>query len=113
MTRSDRTPEVPVVIARAGPAGLVAALTLARNGIGSLLVERNPSLNGRLGHAWLARANGHRRSTLDLLGQGLTLLAGPATRARAELAAAISGWVEGGLVSSGAGTGRWRRGRRP
>ena len=124
-------------------------------------------LNGRLGHAWLAQANGHRRSTLDLLGQGLTLLAGPGTRAwadagatlgtafpldvrpvdagaaatlgvhpdgavlarpdaqviarwpsappdpRAELAAAISGWVEGGLVSSGAGTGRWRRGRRP
>ena len=124
-------------------------------------------LNGRLGHAWLAQANGHRRSTLDLLGQGLTLLAGPGTRAwaaagatldttfpldvrpvdagaaatlalhpdgavlarpdaqviahwpsappdpRAELAAAISGWVEGGLVSSGAGTGRWPRGRRP
>jgi choline dehydrogenase-like flavoprotein len=79
MTRSDRTPEVPVVIAGAGPAGLVAAITLARNGIGSLLAERNPSLKGRLGHAWLARANGHRRSTLDLLGQGLTLLAGPAT----------------------------------
>jgi putative polyketide hydroxylase len=124
-------------------------------------------LNGRLGHAWLAQANGHRRSTLDLLGQGLTLLAGPGTRAwaeagatldtafpldvrpvdagaaatlgvhpdgavlarpdaqviahwpsaphdpRAELAAATSGWVEGGPVSSGAGTGRWRRGRRP
>ncbi|HET9556164.1 MAG TPA: hypothetical protein VFS70_03420, partial [Actinomycetota bacterium] len=32
---------------------------------------------------------------------------------RAELAAAISGWVEGGLVSSGAGTGRRPRGRRP
>jgi putative polyketide hydroxylase len=126
-------------------------------------------LNGRLGHAWLAQANGHRRSTLDLLGRGLTLLTGPGACARAwtdagatlgtafpldvrpvdagaaatlgirpdgavlarpdaqvvahwpttppdpraELAAASSGWVEGGLVSSGAGTGRWRRGRRP
>jgi putative polyketide hydroxylase len=34
-------------------------------------------LNGRLPHAWLAAANGHRRSTLDLLGPGLTLLTGP------------------------------------
>jgi putative polyketide hydroxylase len=34
-------------------------------------------LNGRLPHAWLAHHNGHRRSTLDLLGQGLTLLTGP------------------------------------
>jgi 2-polyprenyl-6-methoxyphenol hydroxylase-like FAD-dependent oxidoreductase len=32
MTGSERTPEVPVVIAGAGPAGLVAAITLARDG---------------------------------------------------------------------------------
>ncbi|HET7516128.1 MAG TPA: FAD-dependent monooxygenase [Actinomycetes bacterium] len=35
-------------------------------------------LNGRLPHAWLPGGNGHRRSTLDLLGPGLTLLTGPA-----------------------------------
>jgi putative polyketide hydroxylase len=34
-------------------------------------------LNGRLRNAWLRHDNGHRRSTLDLLGQGLTLLTGP------------------------------------
>jgi putative polyketide hydroxylase len=34
-------------------------------------------LNGRLPHAWLPNSNGHRRSTLDLLGQGLTLFTGP------------------------------------
>jgi 2-polyprenyl-6-methoxyphenol hydroxylase-like FAD-dependent oxidoreductase len=42
---ADRIDEVPVVIAGAGPAGLVAAITLARNGVGSLLVERNPGLS--------------------------------------------------------------------
>jgi cation diffusion facilitator CzcD-associated flavoprotein CzcO len=46
VTRSDRTPEVPVVIAGAGPAGLVAAITLARNGIGS------PSATGRAAPSW-------------------------------------------------------------
>jgi putative polyketide hydroxylase len=34
-------------------------------------------LNGRLPHAWLAHGNGHPRSTLDLVGPGLTLLTGP------------------------------------
>jgi putative polyketide hydroxylase len=34
-------------------------------------------LNGRLRHAWLPTRNGHPRSTLDLLGPGLTLLTGP------------------------------------
>jgi putative polyketide hydroxylase len=124
-------------------------------------------LNGRLGHAWLPHGNGHRRSTLDLLGQGLTLLTGPdphpwtaaaatldpafplevhaldhrtaATlgidpdgallarpdaqvithwptapiNLRAELAEAVSGWSGREPVSSGAGSGPWRRGRRP
>jgi putative polyketide hydroxylase len=36
-------------------------------------------LNGRLSHAWLPTGNGHPRSTLDLLGPGLTLLTGPVT----------------------------------
>ncbi|HET7516198.1 MAG TPA: FAD-dependent monooxygenase, partial [Actinomycetes bacterium] len=42
---ADRADELPVVIAGAGPAGLVAAITLARNGVRSLLVERNPGLS--------------------------------------------------------------------
>ena len=96
MAAADRARDVPVVVARAGPAGLVAAVTLARHGVGSLLVERNPALegpapdgsealtedlNGRLPHAWVPGGNGHRRSTLDLLGPGLTLLTGPAAPA--------------------------------
>ena len=96
MATADRAHDVPVVIAGAGPAGLVAAVTLARHGVGSLLVERNPALegpapdgsealtedlNGRLPHAWVPGGNGHRRSTLDLLGPGLTLLTGPAAPA--------------------------------
>jgi putative polyketide hydroxylase len=35
-------------------------------------------LNGRLPHAWLPAGDGRRRSTLDLLGPGLTMLTGPA-----------------------------------
>ena len=34
-------------------------------------------LNGRLAHAWLPATGGRPRSTLDLLGPGLTLLTGP------------------------------------
>ena len=63
MTRSELTPEVPVVIAGAGPAGLVAAITLARNGIGSLLVERSPSLSP------LPRATGVSVRTMELVFQ--------------------------------------------
>ena len=46
-------------------------------------------LNGRLPHAWLHPANGHRRSTLDLLGPGLTLLTGPGTTAWTEAASML------------------------
>jgi putative polyketide hydroxylase len=58
---ADSTNEVPVVIAGAGPAGLVAAITLARNGIGSLLVERNPGLSP------LPRATAVSTRTMELL----------------------------------------------
>jgi 2-polyprenyl-6-methoxyphenol hydroxylase-like FAD-dependent oxidoreductase len=46
-------------------------------------------LNGRLGHAWLSHGNGHRRSTLDLLGRGLTLLTGPGPHPRTAAAATL------------------------
>ena len=61
MVPADRTSGVPVVIAGAGPAGLVAAVTLARNGIGSLLVERNPGLSP------LPRATAVSTRTMELL----------------------------------------------
>ena len=41
-------------------------------------------LNGRLAHAWLPSGNGRRRSTLDLVGRGLTLLAGPDAQLRTD-----------------------------
>jgi putative polyketide hydroxylase len=45
MAAAERSSRWPVVIAGTGPAGLVAAVTLARNGVGALLVERNPGLS--------------------------------------------------------------------
>ena len=47
-------------------------------------------LNGRLPHAWLPAANGRRRSTLDLLGPGLTLLTGPAAQPWTAAVAALA-----------------------
>jgi flavin-dependent dehydrogenase len=38
--RQDELSSVPVVVAGAGPAGLTAAIMLARYGVGSLLVEQ-------------------------------------------------------------------------
>ena len=61
MATADSTHHVPVVIAGAGPAGLVTAVTLARNGVGSLLVERNPALSP------LPRATGVSLRTMELL----------------------------------------------
>jgi putative polyketide hydroxylase len=46
-------------------------------------------LNNRLPHAWLTGANRHPRSTLDLLGPGLTLLAGPSGAAWTAAAATL------------------------
>ena len=61
MPRADRARQVPVVIVGAGPAGLVAAVTLARDGIASLLVERNPGLSP------LPRATSVSTRTMELL----------------------------------------------
>ncbi len=142
MATADSTNEVPVVIAGSGPAGLVAALTLARNGIGSLLVERNPGLSP------LPRATAVSTRTMELLrswgleeevraGQ-LTIdstgawaaetLASPGpSRPASHPRHGRDGMVQppggaGGLittagrrrpVSAGVGRARWRRGRRP
>ena len=53
--------EHPVLIAGAGPAGLVTAITLARMGVGSLLVERRP------GTSTLPRATAISTRTMELL----------------------------------------------
>jgi putative polyketide hydroxylase len=59
--RTDHIDRVPVVVAGAGPAGLVTAATLAGNGVGSLLVERNPGLSP------LPRATAVSTRTMELL----------------------------------------------
>ena len=58
---ADPIHRVPVVIAGAGPAGLVAAATLAGQGVASLLVERNPGLSP------LPRATAVSTHTMELL----------------------------------------------
>ena len=52
---------MPVLVAGAGPAGLTAAITLARNGIECLLVERRPALSG------LPRADSVSTRTMELM----------------------------------------------
>jgi putative polyketide hydroxylase len=59
--RTDHIRRVPVVVAGAGPAGLALAATLARGGVGSLLVERNPGLSP------LPRATAVSTRTMELL----------------------------------------------
>jgi putative polyketide hydroxylase len=52
--------ETPVLIAGAGPAGLVAAATLARNGVGSLVVDSRPAPSR------LPRANSINMAAMEL-----------------------------------------------
>jgi putative polyketide hydroxylase len=61
MPASDHTERVPVVIVGAGPAGLVTAVTLARHGVASLLVEGHPGLSP------LPRATAVSTRTMELL----------------------------------------------
>jgi putative polyketide hydroxylase len=53
--------EIPVLIAGAGPAGLTTAMTLARHGVRSLIVERRPTVST------LPRATGVSTRTMELL----------------------------------------------
>jgi hypothetical protein len=55
------------------------------------LTESHVDLGGRLTHHWLPTSSGPRRSTLDLVGPGLTLFSGPdgSAWARAATATAI------------------------
>jgi 2-polyprenyl-6-methoxyphenol hydroxylase-like FAD-dependent oxidoreductase len=63
MTRHEH---VPVLICGAGPAGLATATTLARHGVGSLLVERRPAPSDR------PRATGVSARSMEILrGWGL------------------------------------------
>jgi hypothetical protein len=52
--------------------------------------ELRADLGGRIGHHWIAGVNG-ARSTLDLLGPGLTLLSGPVNHVRQAPAGALAG----------------------
>src|SRR4028118_184653 len=45
-TTTPRTQEPDVLVAGAGPAGLPTAISLARHGVGVLVVERRPTLSG-------------------------------------------------------------------
>ena len=45
MSSTNGTSEVPVLIAGAGPAGLMTAVALARHGVECLLVERRRDLS--------------------------------------------------------------------
>src|SRR4028119_924627 len=45
-TTTPRTQEPDVLVAGAGPAGLTTAISLARHGIGVLVVGRRPTLSG-------------------------------------------------------------------
>jgi 2-polyprenyl-6-methoxyphenol hydroxylase-like FAD-dependent oxidoreductase len=60
MNRERPIDEIPVLIVGAGPAGLTAAVTLARHGIASLLVERRPDLSS------LPRATSVSTRTMEL-----------------------------------------------
>jgi putative polyketide hydroxylase len=90
MASADRVPQVPVVVVGAGPAGLVAAATLARNGVASLLVERNPGLSP------LPRATAVSTRTMELLRSwGLE----DEVRAGQLQLAAVGGWATETLAS--------------
>jgi putative polyketide hydroxylase len=90
MGAADHTRRVPVVIVGAGPAGLVAAVTLARQGIASLLVERNPGLSP------LPRATAVSVRTMELLRSwGLE----DEVRAGALEIAAVGAWATETLAS--------------
>jgi putative polyketide hydroxylase len=53
--------------------------------------ELHNDLGGRVAHHWVPRPGGGRLSTLDLLGEGLTLLCGPRAAAWEAAAAALPG----------------------
>jgi putative polyketide hydroxylase len=61
MMTTEKMSEVPVLIVGAGPAGLTTAVTLAREGVESLLVERRPELSA------LPRATAISTRTMELL----------------------------------------------
>ncbi len=86
---TESTTTAPVLIVGAGPAGLVAAVTLARQGIDSLLVEK------RAGLSPFPRATGVSTRTMEIIRSW-----GLEDRVRAvEIDAATDGWVCSTLAS--------------
>ncbi|MEX0287316.1 MAG: FAD-dependent monooxygenase [Paracoccaceae bacterium] len=63
--RTDPEPKHPVVIVGAGPVGMVAALTLARQGVASLLLDAKPTFNDGSRAICVSRSSFH---ILDSLG---------------------------------------------
>jgi putative polyketide hydroxylase len=87
--RNDNEPSTTVLIVGAGPAGLVAAVTLARHGVASVLVEK------RAGLSPFPRATGISTRTMELLRSW-----GLEDRVRAgEIDAGTGGWVGPTLAS--------------
>jgi putative polyketide hydroxylase len=68
----------------------VARSSEADGSVGDVVDELHVDLGGRIPHAWVDTADG-RRSTLDLLGAGLTLFTGPAAGASRGRAPSIYG----------------------
>jgi 2-polyprenyl-6-methoxyphenol hydroxylase-like FAD-dependent oxidoreductase len=61
MTANRQPQEVPVIIVGAGPAGLATAIGLARNGVGSLIVERHQ------GTSIFPKASGISTRTMEIV----------------------------------------------
>jgi putative polyketide hydroxylase len=80
-----------------GARNAARSATEVQRDVGQYLAD---DLGGRIGHAWVGRGSG-RVSTLDLLGPGLTLLAGPAGTGWRGLAATVATAVPIGVERLG------------
>src|SRR3954464_3314859 len=97
MRKTMNSEDPPVVIVGAGPAGLTAAISLARLGVETMLVERRPQLSS------LPRATAVSLRSMELMRSwGLE-----------DAVRAGGGDVGGRGAGGGGGGGGWRGWRRP